>query len=59
MNIALVLLLVAALAAIVARLRMWYYDRLDRRQFAEFAAAETQRNELRSECSRLWWEGQR
>ena len=57
MSVALVLILVAGLAAIVARLRLRRYDRLDRRQFAEFTAAETQRNVLRSECQRLWLEG--
>lgn len=56
---AVILILVAGLVAGVARLRMWWYDRQDRRQFAEFAAADTQRNMLRTECSRLWWERQK
>ena len=54
---ALVVLLVAAVVATVARLRMWRYVRLDQRQLIEYTTAQAERNMLRSECYRLWLEG--
>jgi len=57
MMIALAVLLVVALIATVARLRMWRYVRLDQRQLVEYTQAMAERNMLRSECYRMWLEG--
>ena len=55
--IALVVLLVVALIATVARLRLWRYVRLDQRQLVEYTQVMAERNMLRSECYRMWLEG--
>lgn len=57
--VALIVLVATGVSAVGAWLRLQYYERRNRRQYAVESAAQARRDTLRAECSRLWWEGQK
>lgn len=53
------ILALAAMLAVGARVRLWYYERRGHRYCREERLAEAARDGLRHQGDRIWWEGQR